>query len=132
MSILPHALTLYHRPKRRDRNADGNLRPVDVVAPASSEADVKAKYMYGDLKDYGQVVGLLSEVDSVYRGIDAVIHIAAIPAPARSVRLLDLCTAPRRFFRVVTSISNLLEIWYDIRIYQETNSPKRPPLLGTH
>jgi hypothetical protein len=41
--------------------------------------------MYGDLKDYGTVLGLLSEVDSVYKGIDAVIHIAAIPAPARAV-----------------------------------------------
>ena len=56
-----------------------------MVAPAPSEVDVKAKYMYGDLKDYGQVVALLSEVDSVYRGVDAVIHIAAIPAPAKSV-----------------------------------------------
>lgn len=70
----------------RDR-AETRLTPVDAVPPAPSEAAVKAKFLQGDLKDYGQVIGLLGEVDSGYRGIDAVIHLAAIAAPARTVRL---------------------------------------------
>lgn len=31
------------------------------------------------------MIGLLSDVDSGYRGVDAVIHLAAIPAPFRTV-----------------------------------------------
>ncbi|RSH93306.1 hypothetical protein EHS25_007660 [Saitozyma podzolica] len=57
---------------------------VDVVPPAPSEASVKARYIYTDLKDYGSVLGLLTDVDSGWRGVDAIIHLAAIPAPARA------------------------------------------------
>jgi NAD(P)-dependent dehydrogenase (short-subunit alcohol dehydrogenase family) len=62
---------------------------VDVVAPAVSEVSVDARYIYADLKDYGTVLALLAEVDDKYRGIDAVIHIAAIPAPSKAVSLLQ-------------------------------------------
>jgi nucleoside-diphosphate-sugar epimerase len=34
-----------------------------------------------DLTDYGQVLGALTAVDERYRGVDAVVHLAAIPAP---------------------------------------------------
>ncbi|WP_250033313.1 NAD-dependent epimerase/dehydratase family protein [Paractinoplanes maris] len=34
-----------------------------------------------DLTDFGQVVGALTAVDERYDGIDAVVHLAAIPAP---------------------------------------------------
>jgi nucleoside-diphosphate-sugar epimerase len=34
-----------------------------------------------DLTDFGQVVGALTAVDDRYDGIDAVVHLAAIPAP---------------------------------------------------
>ena len=58
---------------------------VDVVPPAPSEAAVDARYFYADLKDYGQVVSLLADVDSSHRGVDAIIHLAALPAPAKAV-----------------------------------------------
>lgn len=58
---------------------------MDVTPPAASEAKINSKYLYVDLKDYGQVLSILMDVDSGYRGIDAIIHLAAIPAPARSV-----------------------------------------------
>ena len=73
-------------PRETGNRAETRLTPVDAVPPAPSEAAVKAKFLQGDLKDYGQVIGLLGEVDSGYRGIDAVIHLAAIAAPARTVR----------------------------------------------
>ena len=34
-----------------------------------------------DLTDYGQVVEALTGIDDRYRGVDAVVHLAAIPAP---------------------------------------------------
>lgn len=37
------------------------------------------------MSDYGQVLGGLSDVDSGWKGVDAVIHLAAIPAPAKAV-----------------------------------------------
>ena len=57
----------------------------DVAPPLASEAGVDATYFYADLKDYGQVISLLLDVDSSHRGVDAVIHLAAIPAPAKAV-----------------------------------------------
>lgn len=61
---------------------------VDVVPPAPSEASVDARYFYADLKDYGQVIGLLTDVDSSHRGVDAIIHLAALPAPAKAANHL--------------------------------------------
>lgn len=58
---------------------------MDLAPPAASESDVPAKFTTVDLTDYGQVVGSLQECDDRYRGIDAVIHLAAIPAPGRAV-----------------------------------------------
>jgi nucleoside-diphosphate-sugar epimerase len=63
---------------------------VDVVPPAPSEEEVRARFIQADLKDYGQVLALLGEVDDSYRGIDAVIHLAAIPAPSKAVSGLAL------------------------------------------
>ena len=60
---------------------------VDIVPPAASEADVKAHYYRVDLTDYGQVVASFTEHDSLYKGMDAVIHLAAIPSPGHAVSL---------------------------------------------
>ena len=62
-----------------------DIVPVDMVPPAPSESKVGARFIRANLDDYGQVVALLSELDSGYRGIDAVIHLSAIPAPAAAV-----------------------------------------------
>jgi len=89
-TILKHSRS--HQGSRISRlDAADCLTAVDAVPPAPSEAAIKAKYLHGDLKDYGQVIGLLGEVDSGYRGIDAVIHLAAIAAPARTVRRALTC-----------------------------------------
>ena len=62
-----------------------SLSLVDIVPPAPSEAGVKARYINIDLKDYGQVLSCFTDVDSGWKGVDAIIHLSAIPAPARAV-----------------------------------------------
>lgn len=44
-------------------------------------ASSDGSYVRVDLTDFGQVVGALTAVDDRYDGIDAVVHLAAIPAP---------------------------------------------------
>jgi nucleoside-diphosphate-sugar epimerase len=41
--------------------------------------DNRARFIRTDLTDYGQVVEALSGIDEVHRGVDAVVHLAAIP-----------------------------------------------------
>jgi len=50
---------------------------VDLM-PASVE---RTQFVRVDLTDYGQTVEVLSAIDSRYRGVDAVVHLAAIPGP---------------------------------------------------
>ncbi|MCY1139746.1 NAD(P)-dependent oxidoreductase [Actinoplanes sp. Pm04-4] len=55
---------------------DHGQQVVNLDAAASDGSYVKV-----DLTDFGQVVGALTAVDDRYDGIDAVVHLAAIPAP---------------------------------------------------
>lgn len=71
--------------------ADRETIIVDLAMPAESEIAV-AKFTAVDLKDYGQVVASLQECDDRYRGIDAVIHLAAIPAPGKAVSTVSIST----------------------------------------
>jgi nucleoside-diphosphate-sugar epimerase len=48
------------------------------LAPAAVE---RTQFVRVDLTDYGQTVEVLSAIDSRYRGVDAVVHLAAIPGP---------------------------------------------------
>lgn len=50
---------------------------LDLVAPR----EPLCPYTRVDLTDYGQVVEALTAIDSRYTGIDAVVHLAAIPGP---------------------------------------------------
>lgn len=50
---------------------------VDVV-PAPTK---RAPFTRADLTDYGQTVEVLTAIDSRYQGVDAVVHLAAIPEP---------------------------------------------------
>ncbi|MFI1995434.1 NAD-dependent epimerase/dehydratase family protein [Actinoplanes sp. NPDC020271] len=50
---------------------------LDLVAPR----EPVCPYVRVDLTDYGQVVEALTAIDSRYTGIDAVVHLAAIPGP---------------------------------------------------
>ncbi len=50
---------------------------LDLVAPR----EPVCPFIRVDLTDYGQVVEALTAIDSRYTGIDAVVHLAAIPGP---------------------------------------------------
>jgi nucleoside-diphosphate-sugar epimerase len=43
--------------------------------------DLRSPYVKVDFTDYGQVAAALQAVDDKYDGVDAVVHLAAIPAP---------------------------------------------------
>ncbi|GMA23573.1 UDP-glucose 4-epimerase [Luteimicrobium album] len=51
---------------------------VDQVSPPPGQP---GQFTRADLTDLGQVVELLTGVDDRYSGVDAVVHLAAIPAP---------------------------------------------------
>ena len=51
---------------------------LDRLAPPQG---APGTFLAVDLTDYGQVLGALTAVDERYRGVDAVVHLAAIPAP---------------------------------------------------
>ena len=57
-----------------------------VPAPASRAA----AFVRVDLTDFGQVTEALTHVDDVHDGIDAVVHLAAIPAPGPHHQRRDL------------------------------------------
>jgi nucleoside-diphosphate-sugar epimerase len=44
-------------------------------------ADPRARFLRIDLTDYGQVAEALTGIDDAYDAVDAVVHLAAIPAP---------------------------------------------------
>jgi nucleoside-diphosphate-sugar epimerase len=52
---------------------------VDNVPPAQEVCP----FVQADLADFGQTLEVLSEVDDRLKGVDAVVHLAAIPAPGR-------------------------------------------------
>jgi len=51
---------------------------LDRAAPPQGQP---GDFVSTDLTDYGQVLGALTAVDERHRGVDAVVHLAAIPAP---------------------------------------------------
>lgn len=53
----------------------------DVAGPLPEGGPGRAVAVRVDLTDYGQVVGALSAVDDRHGGVEAVVHLAAVPAP---------------------------------------------------
>lgn len=52
---------------------------VDTAPPATG----RSPFVQADLADFGQAIEALSGVDDRYSGVDAVVHLAAVPAPGR-------------------------------------------------
>jgi UDP-glucose 4-epimerase len=66
----------------RDLTAQGSdVVVLDRVVPPADVAVPGVAYVRVDLGDYGQVVGALTGVEDRYDTVDAVVHLAAIPAP---------------------------------------------------
>ena len=53
---------------------------VDAAAPTVAQS---CPFTQVDLADFGQALEALSQIDSRIRGVDAVVHLAAVPAPGR-------------------------------------------------
>ena len=53
----------------------------DVVVFDRARADAAASYVPVDLTDYGQVLDAMFGVEERYERVDAVVHLAAVPAP---------------------------------------------------
>jgi nucleoside-diphosphate-sugar epimerase len=59
--------------------ADGyDVVNADRVPPPG---DAPGRFVRADLTDYGQAVELLSRIEDRYDGVDALVHLAAVPAP---------------------------------------------------
>jgi nucleoside-diphosphate-sugar epimerase len=50
---------------------------LDVAAPKEE----RCPFTQIDLTDFGQTIEAFSEIDARYRGVDAIVHLAAIPGP---------------------------------------------------
>lgn len=81
--------------------ADLAAHGYDVIAlDRVSEGFTTPPSVQVDLRDYGQVVEALSGVDDRHGGVDAVVHLAAIPAPG-------LATNATTFANNITSTYNV-------------------------
>lgn len=54
---------------------------LDIINPASDQG---CPFVRVDLTDFGQTVGALTAVDKRHSGVNAVVHLAAIPGPGRA------------------------------------------------
>jgi nucleoside-diphosphate-sugar epimerase len=52
---------------------------LDTARPAKE----RCRFTLVDFTDFGQTMEALSEIDDLYRGVDAVVHLAAIPGPTQ-------------------------------------------------
>jgi len=115
---------------------------VDLIRPAASEADVAAKFVRTDLTDYGQVVAQFMEQDSLFKGIDAVIHLAAIPSPEQAVgpyfpRVDDAdgIAQPRHLSHQhpsdIQCSRSSPSLWYQVRRPSFIRNGIRPPTLSS-
>jgi nucleoside-diphosphate-sugar epimerase len=60
---------------------DNGYEVVNLDRAPSPEPEARAKFVRVDLSNYGEVAEALTSVDDRYSSVDAVVHLAAIPAP---------------------------------------------------
>jgi nucleoside-diphosphate-sugar epimerase len=71
-------------------------------------------YVRVDLTDYGQTAEALSAVDDRFRGVDAVVHLAAIPAPGlttNSATFANNATATYNVFAAARAAGITNVVW---------------------
>ena len=73
-----------------------------VVLDRAAHPDPRSPTVRVDLADYGQTVAALQAVDDRHDGLDAVVHLAAIPAPG-------LTTNPATFDHNITATYHVFE-----------------------
>jgi len=114
----------------------------DKAAPPLT-APEEAIFMHTDLENMGQVMENLLEVDTKYKGISAIVHLAALPAPGmmasstqfqlNTMSTYNILEAARKLGiknLVLASSETLLGLplnpWLPDRIPMDENSPRRP------
>ena len=77
-------------------------------------SDDRALFVQTDLTDYGQVLQCLTSVDDRYDGVDALVHLAAIPAPGlrpNSVTFANNVPASYNVFAAATAAGIDNVVW---------------------
>ncbi|KZT13316.1 NAD(P)-binding protein [Laetiporus sulphureus 93-53] len=114
----------------------------DRAAPPPS-APKEIIFIHTELQDMGQVMENLIEVDTKYKKIDAIVHLAALPAPGmmasstqfslNAMSTYNILEASRKLGiknLVLASSETLLGLpfspWLPDRIPVDENSPRRP------
>lgn len=72
--------------------------------------DTRARFIHTDLTDYGQVVEAFSGIDIVHDGVDAVVHLAAIPGAGGFPNVATFENNLLSTFHVFQAAARLLKI----------------------
>ncbi len=72
--------------------------------------DTRARFIRTDLTDYGQVVEAFSGIDEVHGGVDAVVHLAAIPGAGFAPNVTTFANNLLSTFHVFQAAARLLKI----------------------
>jgi len=108
-----------------------------------SPEPLPAIFVQIDLEDMGQVIENLVEVDSQYKGVDAIVHLAAIPAAGMQASSRQFQTNTMSTYNILEAsrklgIKNLvlassetllglpLDPWFPERIPMDESSERRP------
>jgi nucleoside-diphosphate-sugar epimerase len=76
----------------------------DVVnADRTPPADLVGTFLRVDLSEYGQAVEAMSAVDGLYGSVDAVVHLAAIPAPGMTTNAATFANNMTTTFNVFSA-----------------------------
>jgi len=76
---------------------------LDVAAPKEE----RCPFTQIDLTDFGQTIEAFSEIDSRYRGVDAIVHLAAIPGPGIRSNAVTFQTNTVSTYNVFAAARNL-------------------------
>ena len=97
--------------------------------------DTRARFVQTDLTDYGQVVEAFSGIDIVHNGVDAVVHLAAIPGAGGFPNVTIFENNLLSTFHVFQAAARLLKIRHVVWASSETllgypfdNAPAYVPL----
>lgn len=81
---------------------------LDRVRPKGASEDGKSgtpayRIVEIDLENYGEVIDALNEIDMGYKGVEAVVHLAAIPSPGQVAASKQFRVNTMRYFSFVNT-----------------------------
>lgn len=105
---------------------------VDRVPPVSLPDEERSVFLAVDLTDYGQVVAALTGVDDRYDHVDAVVHLAAIPAPGllpNAATFTNNVTASYNVFAAARAVGIRNVVWASSETVLGLPFDEPPPYL---